>query len=44
MRKLSIKPQLKVIYVIIKQIIIIFIIAHTIGSIFYLIDYTLLNQ
>lgn len=39
MRKLSTSPNYKALYVIGKQLITIFVIAHTIGTIYYAIDY-----
>lgn len=44
MRKLAIHLNGKVTYVIIKQIITIFNLSHTIGLIFYLIDLALTND
>ncbi len=41
LRKISTKFTLKIFYVIFKQVVTIFIIAHTIGIIFYAMDYSL---
>ena len=41
LRKISTKWTLKIFYVIFKQVVTIFIIAHTIGIIFYAMDYSL---
>jgi hypothetical protein len=44
MRKLGTKPNWKVMYVIAKQMITIFVLSHTVGLIFYVIDYALVND
>ena len=46
MRKLSMSTHLAVrtIYVVGKQFLTIFILSHTIGVIFYIIDFTLVNE
>jgi len=45
MRKLSMSTRIKArtIYIILKQFLTIFILSHTIGIFFYMIDYSLLN-
>jgi len=44
MRKLSVSVSGKVLYVIGKQFVTIFILSHTIGVIFYMIDLALVND
>lgn len=41
MRKLSTSANYKALYVIFKQLVTIFVIAHTLGTIFYAIDYSI---
>jgi hypothetical protein len=44
MRRLAVNRTVKVLYVIGKQIITLFILSHTIGLFFYLIDIELINS
>ena len=44
MRRLSVSINGKTLYVIGKQFITVFILSHTIGVIFYLIDFALVND
>ena len=44
MRRLSVNINGKTLYVIGKQFITVFILSHTIGVIFYLIDFALVND
>jgi hypothetical protein len=41
LRKISTKFSIKILYVVFKQVVTIFVIAHTMGIIFYAIDYSL---